>query len=91
MSTARELESELRLTQDLARTDTLLKLRNDITESRTKVDVTGYWKGYNKAGKGLVEYKGKIYICTVLARKCKQYGARVNLRRTSQGYFVNWA
>lgn len=91
MSTARELQIELELAQDLARTDTLIKLRNEITEEKQKVDVTGYWHGYNSAGKGLVEYKGKTYVCTVLARKVKQFGAKVNLRRTAQGYFVNWA
>tara|TARA_B100000902_G_C27212569_1_gene865223 strand:+ start:443 stop:718 length:276 start_codon:yes stop_codon:yes gene_type:complete len=91
MSTFRELETELGLAQDLARTDTLIKLRNEITEERERVDVTGYWHGYNRAGKGLVEYKGRTYECIVLARKCKQFGAKVNLRRTSQGYFVNWA
>lgn len=91
MASIRDLQTELSLTQDLARTDTLLKLRNNITEERERVDVTGYWKGYNPQGKGLVEYKGKIYVCTVLARKVKQLGAKVNLRRTPTGFFVNWA
>jgi hypothetical protein len=91
MASIQDLQTELSLTQDLARTDTLIKLRDEITEERTRVDVTGYWKGYDSKGKGLVEYKGKIYTCTVLARKVKQLGAKVNLRRTPTGYFVNWA
>lgn len=91
MATARELITELQLTQDLARTSNLQKLRDDITRERQKVDVTGYWRGYNDKGQGIVEYRGKTYICTVLARKVKQYGAKVNLRRTPTGYFVNWS
>lgn len=91
MATARELITEIELSQDLARTSNLQKLRDEITRERQKVDVSGYWRGYNEKGQGIVEYRGKIYICTVLARKVKQYGAKVNLRRTPTGYFVNWA
>lgn len=91
MATARELITEIELSQDLARTSNLQKLRDEITRERQKVDVSGYWRGYNEKGQGIVEYRGRIYICTVLARKVKQYGAKVNLRRTPTGYFVNWA
>ena len=91
MATARELITEIELSQDLARTSNLQKLKDEITRERQKVDVSGYWRGYNEKGQGIVEYRGRIYICTVLARKVKQYGAKVNLRRTPTGYFVNWA
>jgi hypothetical protein len=91
MATARDLEIELQLSQDLARSSNLQKLRDEILTERQKVDVSGYWRGYNDKGQGIVEYRGKKYICTVLARKVKQYGAKVNLRRTPTGYFVNWS
>ena len=45
-------------------------------------DVTGRWLGNNAEGMGLVEYEGKIYVCTVISNTCKQKFAKVNLRRT---------
>lgn len=90
METAEELLTEINLVNDLARTDMLLHLQNEIIKEEKKVDVTGYWRGYDTRGRGLVEYRGKIYTCTVLARRVKQNGAKVNLRRTSAGNFANW-
>lgn len=90
-TTAAELLSEVSFAMDLARTDLLLKVRDEIMREEKVVDVGGYWKGYDSDGMGLVEYRGRIYICKVLARKCKQLGALVNLRRTPNGNYVNWA
>lgn len=89
--TAAELVSEMTLAMDLARTDLLLKVREDILREEKMVDVGGYWRGYDEDGMGLVEYRGRVYVCKVLARKCKQLGALVNLRRTPNGNYVNWA
>ena len=91
MATAEQLLQEVDLAMNLARTDLLLKLRDEITREEAKVDVVGYWRGYNAEGKGLVEYRGRVYVCIVLARKVKQLGAAVNLRRTPNGNYVNWA
>lgn len=90
METAEELLAEISLASDLARTDMLQHLRDEIIREEKRVDVTGYWRGYDSKGRGLVEYRGKTYVCTVLARRVKQNGAKVNLRRTSAGNFVNW-
>lgn len=89
-ATSEELLAEINLTQDLARTDMLRNLRDEIEQEERRVDVTGFWRGYNDEGQGLVEYRGRVYVCTVLARRVKQAGAKCNLRRTSSGNFVNW-
>lgn len=91
MDEAAKLLQEVELSNQLARNDMLLHVRDRILREQKMVDVTGYWRGYNDLGQGLVEYRGKIYTCTVLARTVKQYGAKVNLRRTANGNFVNWA
>lgn len=90
MTEADELLLELQLNSKLAREDMLLNLRDKITREKDMVDVTGYWRGYNDQGLGLVEYRGRTYVCNVLARKVKQFGAKVNLRRTVTGNYVNW-
>lgn len=90
MDEASELLVEIELSNQLARNDMLLNLREKIQREEKLVDVTGYWRGFNDEGMGLVEYRGRVYVCSVLARKCKQFGARVNLRRTPNGNFVNW-
>lgn len=91
MESAEQLLAEIELANSLARNDMLLNLREEIQREEKRVDVTGYWRGFDDEGRGLVEYRGRVYICIVLARTCKQYGARVNLRRTSTGNFANWA
>lgn len=90
MDNAEQLLEEINLSNDLARSDMLAYLRDEIIREEKKVDVTGYWKGYNDQGQGLVEYRGKVYICKVLARRCRRYGSKVNLRRTPTGNYVNW-
>ena len=86
----RELLNEMNFAADIQRSDLLQNLREKEEADRENVDVSGYWKGYDSKGKGLVEYRGRIYTCTVLARRVKQYGAKVNLRRTPNGNYVNW-
>lgn len=90
MDSADKLLEEINLSNDLARSDMLLYLRDEIIREENRVDVTGYWRGYNDAGQGLVEYRGRTYVCKVLARKCRRYGSKVNLRRTTTGNYVNW-
>ena len=85
-----ELLTEMMFVADLQRSDLLQQVKEQKEEEKRNVDVTGYWRGYNEKGKGLVEYRGKTYTCTVLARKVKHYGAKVNLRRTKLGNFANW-
>ena len=59
-------------------------------QERRRSDVTGRWKGFTDDGYGKVEYRGKTYICVVLAATCKQKNAQVNMRRTKRGNFVDW-
>ena len=78
----------------LARTirgEHLSTIREEQLKEGRMVDVVGYWQGFNSDGDGLVEYQGRTYVCKVLARRCKQVGAPVNLRRTRLRNFVNWA
>ena len=85
-----DLLGALSLFQQLARTEVLSQERQDAVDERKRVDVTGRWKGFNSAGQGKVEYKGRIYLCDVLSYSCKQKDALVNLRRTPLGNFVDW-
>lgn len=85
-----QLLEDLTLVQNLARAQMLQGIREEINEEERRVDVIGFWRGYAANGMGLVDYRGKTYECRVLARKCKRYGAKVNLRRTPAGNFVNW-
>jgi hypothetical protein len=65
------------------------KLTQDLSDRR-RTDVTGRWLGFDSEGFGRVEYRGTIYQCILLSNKCKQKFARVNLRRTPRGNFVDW-
>lgn len=84
------LLSALLATQQVGRTEVITTLDRQARLNREQVDVTGRWMGYSANGNGLVEFMGRIYEARVLAPTCRQKYAPVNLRRTSQGNFVDW-
>lgn len=77
--------------QQIGRADLLTALQERQRLERERADVTGRWVGYTANGDGLVNYQGRIYEVRVLATKCRQRGAPVNLRRTPDGNFADWA
>ncbi len=80
----------LKLTQDLARFEMHENAKEASINERKRIDVTGVWLGFDVDGMGLVRYDGKVYKCEVLAYTCRQKFAKVNLRRTRLGNFVDW-
>lgn len=85
-----KLMQELLVFQDLARVDAVTGEIERWRDDRKRTDVTARWKGYNKDGMGLAEYNGRIYEGKVIASKCKQKDAIVNLRRTRLMNFIDW-
>ena len=91
MSSSNEMRDDLQMLQSLARDQTVAAFEKKQIDDKKKRDVTGRWMGFNPDGTGRVEYLGKIYNAKVLAATCKQKYAKVNLRRTPLGNFVDWA
>ena len=87
---ADQLLSGLLEFQFLLRNEYQAQAREAEKKKRVATDVTGRWLGYNAEGMGLVEYEGKIFVCTVISNTCKQKFAKVNLRRTKTANFVDW-
>lgn len=76
--------------QDIARSQVIEGIQADQQARKDKKDVTARWLGFNPDGTGRVEYLGQIFNAEVLASTCKQKYAKVSLRRTPTGNFVNW-
>lgn len=76
--------------QALVRAEQIAGAREAQRAKERRVDVTGFWLGFAKNGKGLVEYDGKVYECEVIGSTCKQKWAKVNLRRTDTKNFASW-
>ena len=51
---------------------------------------TGYWKGFNSSGAGLVSYKGRQYEVTILTDTYAKLDQAVTLTLTKEGNFANW-
>lgn len=84
------LLTDLDMYMNLARADALARAVEDSNSERKRQNVTGYWKGYDSDGMGLVLYKGKIYRAKVMSSKVRPRDALVNLRRTPEANFVIW-
>ena len=84
------LQDQLLVFQDAVRTAEIANTMEKWRDDRKRTDVTGRWKGWDKAGRGLVEYRGKIYHCEVLAAKVIPLDRPVNLRRTATGNWAIW-
>lgn len=84
------LQDELLVFQDAQRMQEVSNTMEKWRDDRKRTDVTGRWKGWAKNGLGKVEYRGKIFFCTVLSAKTIPADTPVNLRRTETGNWAIW-